>query len=223
MERSTIRGFMDLDGTLLDWKRLFVFVYSDMLSRGHSCTRIDETLEELNRTGYSFATHLSLLGESESSIQVLVDRYRRNMFRAYDCLLPGVPEMIVKIASMAELTLITFGDASYQRMKWDGLVKLHRYFRQTIFVGSDTKAAVISTYPVNSRTFLVDDSSRELCAMLELAPWVRRVRMMHPDMQVQPHEFDGVEWDVVKSAAELLEWVRHFVHSEGADNGHQKV
>ena len=159
-----VRVFWDLDLTLLDTTALLRPVL-ELLAGTVGCSPEDvrRAIDKLDSGGF---TWLKLLEKIELPANRVEDALRfceEQYARAEQYLYPGAREAIAELDPIAEQILVTFGDPTFQRRKWNAIPGLHPFFRATHFVDGVTlgKGVLIASYDATGMpSFLVDDSGR---------------------------------------------------------------
>lgn len=199
------RWFFDLDHTLYNTNILSVMIHEYLLALGSSKSEIIRTERALNKTGYSFAHHLEMLGYVPS----VVAREEASMFRLLDAgdqmLFPGVCRVLQELCRTDECNVLTFGYPSFQMKKYAGTTEIHPYITDAHFVWRErTKGQVIAVYGAASQTRFVDDSAEQLLSVAKHSPQTELFRIMWPQSRRAAHPLDNVRWRVIHSIEELL-------------------
>lgn len=182
---KSVRIFWDLDKTLLDTEALLRPVLACLGQLvGRSPESVRGAIDELDAGGFTWLKLLEKIGVPAGRIEEAL-RFCENQYaRAGRYLYPGALEAIRELDPIAEHVLVTFGDPTFQRLKWNAIPELRPYFRAAHFVDGVTlgKGALIASYDATGmRTFFVDDSGRwhvdcerhaphVVCVLMRFAP-----------------------------------------------------
>ena len=196
--------FFDVDFTLLDTDAYFEGVQADLYRLDATPQRVEETLEELNASGYSFEAHLRLLGFPDALVHSKTAEYEARMHDLDAFLLPGVVETVAAVAMRVPCHLLTFGFPPYQGRKVRGLRSLVSHVQESHFVWKDqSKGDFLQARGEQGGDIFVDDSPAHLLDVSQKAPWVRCVRAAWPKFLPKDHPGDGVLWASIVNADEL--------------------
>ena len=199
------RWFFDFDHTLYNTSILSVMIHQYLMALGSSKQEIVQTERTLNKTGYSFARHLEMLGypldvvrREETSMSHLLDAGNQILF-------PDVRRVLQALCRTDECNLLTFGDPTFQMREYAGATEIHCFITNTHFVWHDrSKGRVVAEYGSDCQTHFVDDSPEQLLSVAKHAPQAELFRMMWPQNTRTPHPLDNVRWRVVHSIEALL-------------------
>lgn len=210
MNESEIVDVFDLDHTLLNTERLWFGPTLNWLATYSRLPRsaVDERFAECNRTTFTFEKLFEALDINPRFWDWIEYEQRKDLsVRANPSLYPRVVEMLSARQRVARLVLVTAGDETWQRWKFDQLTELHPFFHpdDRHFVPlNGSKADRLALYRGASRVTFLDDSPRWLDEVRGRFPMVRLVRpVWASDGVVEDHSGDGKHWDVACSAPEI--------------------
>lgn len=222
-----LRIFWDLDGTLLNTVRLFDDVLDDLAATvGKPREAIDREFVHCNCVTFTWELLFDRVGLTDD--QLCFDK--RNAYLSYlggvmqDFLYPGMIEVVVEFADVAEHVLVTAGDPPWQRTKWGMLGPLTSYFKppDLHFIPlAGSKGMRIASYRDNPVKILVDDTVARLREAKLRNPTLIGILMVW-EGEDPPRE-DGDDWLVAHNADELRAILRRIVNElkaeqEGTDD-----
>lgn len=203
--------FSDFDNFWYDWRAMLALVLEELRRAGVSSESLGRATKIANAKGFTFESWFILMGIKEDKLPELVQLAEYRLMQGDSFLHPGSHGVAERTAEYLKHILLTFGNPIYQKNKWRGTPEFRRHFTDARFVfNRETKGDIIASYKEDVADIVLfgDDSPGHLIDTRVKAPWARLVRMMHPDLHLKPHDWDGVKWDVVSSTHELEEWLQ---------------
>ncbi len=203
--------FSDFDNFWYSWQAMLAPVLEELTRIGIRTEDLKRATKIANAEGFTFESWFVSMGIKEDKLPELVQTAEYQLMQGDSFLHPGSHEVVERTKRFLDHILLTFGNPIYQRRKWQGTPEFRRHFKDARFVfRRETKGDIIASYGESVADIVLfgDDSPGHLIDTRVKAPWTRLVRMMHPELNLKPHAWDGVEWDVVSSTHELEEWLK---------------
>lgn len=202
---KTKRVFWDLDRVLLKTDALLQWIVEDLAREiGSTPQYVLASIFEVDKGGFTWRKLFAYLRLTDRLWDEKVAAYVRHYDeRAWDHMAPGALNTVLALSGGCAQVLVTFGQADFQRRKWNGMRPLHPFITAQHFVEpGKSKGAVLASYDDGLEPFFVDDSTSWLEDAKRHAPHVRRIRATW--IVSGDHPGDGRDWDVARSPAEAL-------------------